>query len=158
MKKSLFFGLFFCFALIPNISFSQTAESQNKDPFQNPYSKTLETRAFKKMKEAMLKDKEKIMDSLNKIQKYTEEEYQTLYNNYEVNPPFIEKDGILDLNPDYISKNTKYIEKDGVMVKNENYKEVTNKETYDWKKLMNTTPENKRLGKKSYPINPDAFF
>ena len=116
MKKSLLFGLILslCFAQQP--AFSQSSDISDQPevfPETSPYMKSMEKEAIKEMKSFMLKDKEKIMDSLNKAHNYTEEEYQTLYNNYEINPPFIEKDGKLELNPDYISKNTKYIRVDG---------------------------------------------
>ncbi len=161
MKKSLLFGLIFslCFAQQP--AFSQSSDVSDQPevlPETSPYMKSMEKAAIEQMKSFMLKDKDKIMESLNKVHNYTEEEYQALYNNYEINPPFIEQDGRLVLNPDYISKNTKYIRVDGKLVKNENYQENPNHEKLDLTKMINIPKEEKKLGKKSYSINPDAFY
>lgn len=158
MKKSLLFLTIFSLFCLSGTGFSQTSDQPDTDPFQSPYFKAMQQKAFSKTKENMIKNKEKIMESLDKVQKYTDEEYQTLYNNYEVNPPFIDKDGILELNPDYISKNKKYIEKDGNLVENKNYQPNPDKENQDIMTLINLPKEEKRLGKKGLSINPDAFY
>ena len=161
MKKSLLFGLIFSLCFSQQQAFSQNSDVPDQPAVlaeTSPYMKSMEKAAIEQMKSFMLKDKEKIMESLNKAHNYTEEEYQTLYNNYEINPPFIEKNGRLELNPDYISKNTKYIRVDGKLVKNEEYQENPNHEKLDITKIINIPKEQKKLGKKSYSINPDAFY
>lgn len=158
MKKTLLFGCIFCLFLMPRQSFAENSDQKDISFMNSPYIKEMQKKARKKVLENMLKDKEKIMESLNKIHKYTDDEYQVLYNNYEVNPPFTEKDGQIELNPDYISKNTKYIEKDGKLVKNENYQPHPEHGKIDITKLIQVPVEQKKLGKKSYSINPDAFY
>ena len=64
----------------------------------------------------------------------------------------------MELNPDYISKNTKYIRKDGKLVKNEDYQPNINHEKIDITKIIKIEKEPNRLGKKSYSINPDVFY
>ena len=44
------------------------------------------------------------------------------------------------------------------LVKNENYQENPNHEKLDLTKMINIPKEEKKLGKKSYSINPDAFY
>ena len=161
MKKSLLFGLIFSLCFSQQQAFSQNSDVSDQPAMlteTSPYMKSMEKAAIEQMKSFILKDKEKIMGSLNKAHNYTEEEYQTLYNNYELNPPFIENNGVLELNPDYISKNTKYIRVDGKLVKNEEYQENPNHEKLDITKIINIPKEQKKLGKKSYSINPDAFY
>ena len=161
MKKTLLFGLVFAFMGFSHQVFAQSSDASDQQditPATPPYLKSMSQQAIQDMKSFALKDKEKIMDSLNKSFNYTEDEYQTLYNNYESNPPFIEKNGVLELNPDYISKNTKYIRKDGKLVKNEDYQPNINHEKIDITKIINIEKEPNRLGKKSYSINPDVFY
>ena len=156
MKKCFLLSLFLLFS--SQVCLSQNNETNNKDPFQSPYFQEMKKRDIESIKKEMRKNKNQIMESLNRIQKYTEEEYQQLYNNYELNPPYIEKDGTLELNPDYISKNKPVIEKDGKYVKNENYIPIERNPIEDVRAAIESSNEQKRLGKKSFSLNPNAFY
>ena len=156
MKKYFLLSLVLLFS--SQMCLAQTNEANNEDPFNSPYFQEMKKRDIEKIKKEMSKNKNQIMESLNRIQKYTDEEYQQLYNNYELNPPYIEKDGNLELNPDYVSKNKPYIKKDGKYVKNENYIPVERNHLEDIRAVIESSAEQKRLGKKSFSLNPDAFY
>ena len=164
MKKSLFLLFFIASGLCSQTAFAQETTEQSNvnqiDMLDTPFYKEVKAKIMKDVQESFYQNKDELMDFLKQSQNYTEEEYIKLYNNYEVNPPFIEKDGIFELNPDYESKNTKYIEENGKWVKNPNYIE---KPVYQTKavpvadKNIPQTKPQKRLGKKSFNINPDSF-
>lgn len=156
MKKYFLLSLVLLFS--SQMCLAQANETNNEDPFKSPYFQEMKKRDIEKIKKEMNKNKNQIMESLNRIQKYTDEEYQQLYNNYELNPPYIEKDGNLELNPDYVSKNKPYIKKDGKYVKNENYIPVERNHLEDIRAVIESSTEQKRLGKKSFSLNPDAFY
>lgn len=157
MKKS-----FFCFSLALSTFVFNIAQAENELPtvlenFKNtPFHKTIEKQTIEEAKKHILKNKTEFLNKMHQIQNYTEEEYNTLYNNFEVNQPFIIENNTLILNPDYLSKNTPYTEKDGILVKNSDYKKTSfQPQTLTQEKQ---SEKSKRLGKKSFNINPDFFY
>ena len=105
MKKS-----FFCFSLALSTLVFNAAWAENELPavlenFKNtPFYKTIEKQAFGEAKKHLLKNKTEFLNKMHQTQNYTEEEYNNLYNNFEVNQPLIEENGSLTLNTDFLSK------------------------------------------------------
>lgn len=162
MKKIILLCLIIGSGLCIQVALAQQEQKKSIDDvniIETPFYQEMKFDLMKELKDSFYKNKEEMMSFLRLSQNYTEEEYTKLYNNYEVNPPYVEKNGQLELNPDYISKNTLYIEKNGEYVKNENYVE---KPVFEEKKALTATQNasntsKKRLGKKSFNINPDGF-
>lgn len=166
MKATLFLlffissGLSYQVAFADEVNLDNTNQQNNSsqiDIMDTPFFKEVKNNIMKDMQESFYKNKDELMTFLKQTENYTEEEYNKLYNSYEANPPFIEKDGIFVLNSDYESKNTKYIEQNGQWVENPNYVE---KPVFQTKTVVETNPtiqNKKRLGKKSININPDGF-
>lgn len=127
--------------------------------FDTPYIKSLQQKGNAYILNQIKNNKDETMKQLKNIQRYTDEEYNQLYQNYENNPPYIIQDGQLSLNPDYISKNTPFIEKDGEYIENPDYKEIplTEEEQNTVQSLQKNMQQEKKLGKKYIPVNPDAF-
>lgn len=157
MKKNIF-----CFSLAFSIILTIPAFSEDNlptvlDNFQKtPYYQEMQKRSIGEAKKYSIENKTEFLNKMHQSQNYTEDEYKNLYNNFEVNPPIIEKDGAVELNSDYLTKNQKYIEKDGIIIENPNYVPSTFQPTT----LKSETEEDteKRLGKKSFNINPDFFY
>ena len=164
MKKSLFLLFFIASGLCSQAAFAQETSDQNNttqiDMMDTPFFKEVKTKIMKDIQDSFYQNKDELMAFLKESQNYTEEEYLKLYNGYETNPPFVEKDGVLELNPDYETKNTKYIEENGIWVENPNYVEKPVYQTQTEiaiEKVIPQTKTQKRLGKKSFNINPDSF-
>lgn len=162
MKKSILLFILILSGLSHQTAFAQDTLSQQNpthvDMLDTPFFNEVRAKLMKEVKQSFHANKDELMEFLRASQNYTEEEYIKLYNNYDANPPFVEKDGLLELNPDYESKNTKLIQQEGKWVKNPNYEEKPN-----YKSLKSTTTQTlntisqKRIGKKSFSINPDSF-
>ena len=164
MKNSLFLLFFIASGLCSQAAFAQEISNQNTpsqiDMMDTPFFKEVKEKIMKDIQNSFYQNKDELMTFLKETQNYTEDEYLKLYNGYEANPPIIEKNGVFELNPDYETKNTKFIEENGKWVENPNYVEKpvyqTQTEIAIEKNLPQTKPQ-KRLGKKSFNINPDSF-
>lgn len=161
MKKFIFLTSIILSSISLQVALAQQQKNIDEiDILETPFYQELKKELMTDVKDSFYKNKDEMMAFLRLSQNYTEEEYTKLYNNYELNPPYIEKNGQLEMNPDYISKNTQYIEKDGQYIKNENYVE---KPEFNEKKALTSVQQNtsnpskKRIGKKSFNINPDGF-
>ncbi len=163
MKKNLFLLFFIASGLCQQVAFAEEINTQNSSHvnlLETPFYKEVREKIIKDIQKSFHENKDELMTFLKQTEKYTEEEYLKLYNSYDVNPPFIEQNGIFELNPDYETKNVKYIEQNGQWIENPNYIENP---SYQTKTVTNSNDiipsiENKkRLGKKSLNINPDNF-
>ncbi len=159
MKKSTCLFLLILSACFSTIAISQEANTVPVPILKTPYLQEMLKQIKTDAKIDFHKNKKDVMELLRRAENYTPQEYNALFSNYENNPPFIEKNGIFELNPDYIGKNKKYIEKDGVMVENKNYIEQTFPEETNplVVKSSQITQQKNRLGNKSFKINPDLF-
>ena len=149
--------------MFSSITLSALAQDSNKSTelnmFDIPYYREMLEDIKQQANKDFITNKKEVMELLRRTENYTTQEYNEHYANYESNPPFIEKNGIFELNPDYIGKNKKYIEEDGLLVENKEYVEQTFDESTNplAVKMPTVAQTKKRLGTKSFKINPDLF-
>lgn len=144
--------------LVSQIAFAQ--ETNLTDQILNtPYHKEMRERGIIKMKDALLKNKNEVLETLNKEKNYSPEQYKELYNNYEVNPPFTFVDGEPSFNEDYEKRQDEQEEQPAT---NETTTEtqppiVSQKQPTPIQQPTPTKPRKKRLGVRNLNINPSLF-